>query len=356
MQTAQTRTISGVGTLSGITGRTAAKQHGSKKTHYGSFRSRNAFLKTALKPIPPQQMTAGYGYERNCITRTDYEYLRDSYFNYARLLHIEPKHDPGQSYGEGIANLYAEMDTLIGDDLDVNIEPTSDGELRFAIWKYNKWGKYNLYWFPLKFIQRLRPEFRRLMITFLHDFMIGHNLSVISDLDEADWIFDWIGEENDKAILSMIDSYKSGSISKLFQRVKERRYHKNLPQAIAKIEPQDDVEKTFLELMKDGLPFVGKDTPSIMNYEYDPEYEQEPDFTPIRLEQQIGMIYDPTDLFTENMIEYLNNEMQQTYEVTPCTVLYLKPDTQTLFESDNYPERLFAWMDRIITFIRDTYE
>lgn len=356
MQTAQTRTISSIGSLPDFTGRTAAKQHGSKKTHYGSFGSRNAFLKTALKPIPPQQMMAGYGSERNCITRTDYEYLRDSYFNYARLLQVEPKHDPGESYGEGIANLYAEINALIGDDLDVNIEPTSDGELRFALWKYNKWGKYNLYWFPLKFIQKLRPKFRRLMITFLHDFMINQNLSFIPDLDEADWIFEWIGEEKDKAIQSLIDSYKSGSISKLFQRVKERRYYKDLPQAIAKFEPQDDVEKTFLELMKDGLLFVDKDSPSIMSYEYDPNYEQEPDVIPLRLEQQIGMIYDSTDLFTENMNEYLNSELQQTYEVTPCTVLYLEPDTQALFESDNYPERLFAWMDRTITFIRDTYE
>lgn len=356
MQTAKTGTVGGVGSLPDFTDRTAAKQHGSEKTHYGSFGSRNAFLKKPLKPIAPQQMTAGYRYERNCISRADYEYLRDSYFNYARLLHTEPKHDPGESYGEGIANLYAEMDALIGDDLNVNIEPRKDGGLCFALWKKNKWGSYNLYWFPVKFIEKLRPKFRKLMITFLHDFMISQNLSFIPDLDEADWIFDWMEDKKDKAIKSLIDSYKSGTISKLFQRINKRRYYRNLPQAIAKFEPQDDVEKTFLELMKDGLLFVDKDLPSIMSYEYDPDYEQEPDVIPLRLEQQIGMIYDSIDLFTENMNEYLNSELQQTYEVTPCTVLYLKPDTQTPFETDVYPECFFTWMDRTITFIRDTYE
>ena len=301
-------------------------------------------------------MTAGFGYERNCITQADYEYLRDSFFNYARLLQTKVKHNPGESYGEGIANLYDEMRSLIGEDIDVNIEPKRNGGLRFALWKSNGWGEYNLYWIPVKFIGKLRPKFRRVVITFLHELMTSNNLSAISDLDEADWIFEWIVDEKDEAIQSLIDSYQNGTIYKLLQRVKNRRYYKNLPQAIAKYEPADKNEEKFLQYLNEGLQFIVEDTPSIMEYEYDPNFEEEPDYSPIRLALQIGLIYDSTDLFTENMIEFLNNSMQQTYEVAPCTVLYLEPDTRSLFELDDYPKRFFAWMDHFISFICDTYE
>ena len=42
----------------------------------------------------------------NVITRDNYELLRESYFRYSLLLQKEGVHMPGNSIGEGIANLY----------------------------------------------------------------------------------------------------------------------------------------------------------------------------------------------------------------------------------------------------------
>lgn len=63
----------------------------------------------------------------NVITRENYKFLRDSFFNYALLLKKEAAHTPGNSVGESIARLYDEMKGLIGDNLNVNIEQEKEG-------------------------------------------------------------------------------------------------------------------------------------------------------------------------------------------------------------------------------------
>ena len=97
------------------------------RTDCGSKRGRNSFLSTAFIPLAQNNLTvdcydSGECNSINVITRDNYEFLRDSYFRYSLLLQKEGVHMPGNSIGEGIANLYDEMNTLVGDELHVNIE------------------------------------------------------------------------------------------------------------------------------------------------------------------------------------------------------------------------------------------
>ena len=86
------------------------------RTDYGSKRGRNSFLNTALAPIAQKSIVVdSYGSNGiNVITQENYEFLRDSFFNYALLLKQEAVHTPGKSIGASIANLYDEMANLSG--------------------------------------------------------------------------------------------------------------------------------------------------------------------------------------------------------------------------------------------------
>lgn len=293
----------------------------------------------------------------NLVTRENYEYLRDSYYRYACLLNEAPQHDPGESYGAGIANLYDEMQQLVK-DARVNME--ADGErLQFVLWKPNEWGEYNLYWFPAAFIERLRPRFQRLAITFLHELMKSQRFWSITEWDEIDYIYEWmqdsLGEDytqqEQREIQGLIASYKSGRIHRLLQRIEHRSYYKSLPQALRKYIPADAVEQSLLELMIEGLQFIGEDKPAVMDFAYDPFFEESPEFLPIRLDQQIGLVYTLQDMLSEEMVAFLNSSMQESYEIVPMTVLYLTPETDRLFTPNDYSTQFCLWADRFITFI-----
>ena len=76
--------------------------------------------------------------------------------------------------------------------------------------------------------------------------------------------------------------------------------------------------------MKEGLEFL---TPEhgIMEYGYDPFYEEEPDFLPMYLSKQIRVIYNCTDMITEYLTDYYNSYSQETYDIIPVTTCDLSP-------------------------------
>ena len=75
--------------------------------------------------------------------------------------------------------------------------------------------------------------------------------------------------------------------------------------------PKNGYEQSLLSVMKEGLEFL---TPEhgIMEYGYDPFYEEEPDFLPMYLSKQIRVIYDCTDMITEYLTDYYNSYSQET--------------------------------------------
>ena len=121
----------------------------------------------------------------NLITRENYEYLRDSFFRYASLMKKEAVHAPGLTMAEGITRLHDEMSDLVGNDMNVNIE--QDGErLIFRLWKCHRWGELTLYYFPVKFVENLGPELRRISVTFIHNLMQANGIDTILDEDDTE--------------------------------------------------------------------------------------------------------------------------------------------------------------------------
>ena len=334
---------------------------GQERTDCGSKRGRNSFLSTVLTPLAPVSIVVdtydSSSYSKvNLITRENYEFLRDSYFRYALLLEKEAVHTPGNSIGEGIANLYGEMDGLVGDGMNVNIEQES-GRLYFNLWKCHKWGEQILYYFPVKFVEALNPTLRRISITFIHNLMRANGISTILDEDDTDYIFMWLKEddpqeeaEEKEKRLKLVRSYEKGKIGRLLKRVDSKSYYKNLPKALEKYVPQNDFERSIVEQMKKGLPFLAPER-SIMQYGYDAFYEEEPDFHPMYLQQQIRVVYDCDDMVSEYLVDYYNSNSRETYDIVPVTTCALSPDTDRLFIMDDYPERFFKWADEFINII-----
>ena len=312
-------------------------------------------MNTRLKAVTPTCITRVWnGITYNYVTRENYEFLRDSYLRYAELLGVKAGHKAAKSISESILRLHAEMDTLVGDGLNVNLEYEED-RVCFALWKCHRWGEYTLYWFPVKFLECLNPELRRITITFLHDFMRSNRLDTMNDGEDTDYVLEWeaeaAAEERDKKdcgeYLKMIKSYKSGRIYRLLERVRIRSYYKNLPKKLELYKARNDFERELVGVMREGLELIDPQR-SIMQYAYDPFFDENPDFTPMHLERQIRFIYDIHDNVTASMEEFFNSSVQETYEITPVTVCKLSPRTERLFYMDDYPERFFTWADKFI--------
>lgn len=248
------------------------------------------------------------------------------------------------------------MAELVGEEMNVNIEQNS-GRLYFNLWKCHKWGELTLYYFPVKFLESINSTLRRISITFLHKLMAANGISTILDEEDTEYIFMWLQEEDsqeeeeetDKR-LELVRSYEKGKIGRLLKHVEKKSYYKDLPKALEKYTPQNDFERSIVGAMKKGLPFL---TPEhgIMQYGYDAFYEEEPEFQPMRLDQQIRVVYDCNDMVTDYLADYYNNNSRETYDIIPITTCALSPETDRLFIMDDYPERFFKWADEFINIV-----
>lgn len=357
MQAVRTITNQRVGTLYHRPNRTKSSL-GNRQTQKssGSFGSRNAFLKATFKPIYTQQFICDWHETgTNYITQENYEYLRDSYFRYARLLGRVPHHLPVKSAAEGICTLYGQMKELVGEQIGVNLEIEQE-KLCFRLWRSHQWGEYTLYWFAVKFIELLNSKLRRLTVTFLHQLMRSNRLDTIDGNDDFEYMLEMFScdidmyEEADerKEHRSLLHTYQKGKAYRLLKQVEQKSYYKSLPSALGRYIPQNDFEMVLVKLMQEGLEFIGKDKPSIVSYSYDPYYDELCDFPPMEIEQQIRFIYDQTDRLTEYMTDHFNMNCRESYELVPTTTLDLSPDTEAPFSMDDYPERFFRWADRFI--------
>ncbi len=334
-----------------------AQRSKQEKTDYGAQRCRNSFLKTKFMPIAPTNVTRSWGDETyNYVTQTNYEYLLQSARRYASLLGVELKHTPGNSIGEGISNLYDELDNIIG-EINLNIEPNEE-KLRFVLWKYHPWGDYTFYWLPVKFTESLNPRLKKIALSFIHQFIHSNGMITTNEAFDVEWILQWATDslsecdaDDIKKNKKIIGEYESGKVYRLMERIDIKCYYRNLPEVLLKYKPNNEFEKQLIDIFTEGLQFIGKDKPAIMSYGYDPLYDEDRDYHPVDMERMIRIVYDLDDFVTEWMMEWANNELREAYDISPATQLILSPDTDKIFSMDRYPDNFFIWFDKICTLI-----
>ena len=95
-----------------------------------------------------------------------------------------------------------------------------------------------------------------------------------------------------------------------------------------------------MELITEGVSLIAKDSPHILNYDYDYASEKERDFEPPPLEYQILLTYSITDTVTKDMESCFSTDCQETYNQTPVSFTFITPETEKLFRPENYPEQV----------------
>ena len=336
-----------------------------KKKGCGARRCHPAFLSQAIQRKAPKKVVRSeWVKDYNYLTRANYIYLLRSVENYARLLGKDYTHTPGESVGGGIANLYRELQELVGPDVSINFH-TNDKRLYFTLWDQYEWGGYNVYWIPVSFVEKLPERMRRLAISFLHRFRKSQRIGTVNMSDDLDFIKEWKYDcaaeyEDDgdrKSYLKYLESYEPGGrIYKLLERIEKRCYHKNLPAALDRYIPASEYERDLVALMKEGLRFIGDDVPNIFQYAYDVGHDEDRDEHPLTPDQMILFIYESDDLI-EGYGEYVDDIYNNYDAIYPCATLDLAPNTGELLGKEAFPKEFFTYMDKLNEFIRtNSYE
>ncbi len=292
--------------------------------------------------------------------RQTYLRLLDSARNYARLLGKPLEHDPGRCFAEGIANLYNELNAIIGHDFRLNFEDSRAG-LSFCVYRYHKW--YDAYYFlPVKFIDGLEGRLKRIAVTFVHEFAKSNGLSDHFDDYHGESVVDHLrncltekglDDVDTKEVEKLIPLYEDSIFDHLLKGVKGRSYYKRLPDAIRRYKPANDYEAELIGLFKQGLQFIGRRKPSILNYGYDAQWEIESDWEPLQLEHLIRIVYDLHDVFAEEVRGYMQCTINESYTISPTSMLFLSPHTKKPLTPDDYPERFMQWFDDFINLIAE---
>ena len=103
-----------------------------------------------------------------------------------------------------------------------------------------------------------------------------------------------------------------------------------------------------MELITEGMSLIAKDSPHILNYDYDYASEKERDFEPPPLEYQFLLTYSITDTVTKDMESCFSTDCQETYNQTPVSFTFITPETEKLFRPENYPERFSKWFEKFV--------
>ena len=293
------------------------------------------------------------------LTEENYRYLQECAHHYAGLLGQEFRHTKGKTLCGSFVNLYEELNALVPQE--VNFEVWQD-RLTFCLYEFHMWPDWTFHWLPVSFIDRLEGRLKRIAITFIHEFARSNGLSYLDEWGDLEWVLEWMagyasGPEPDKEereeYRRTLRSYGKGHAIHLLERVQKRCYYKRLRQAIDRYRPANEYEKGLIALFREGLQFVGPETPSIMHCFYDP-YDDEKigDGITIDPDRMIRIVFDLHDLLADNLSEMLNSEIQNCdYLITPATTLYLTPELTEPFSKDDYPERFAAWVESFVEYL-----
>jgi len=334
-----------------------------QETGPGPERFSNDFLKEPISHIAPKKIVRNQFHEGyNYLTRANYLYLLRCVENYAQLLGKEFRHNPGDSNGAGIMNLYGELQVLVGDQIQINVH-VNDKRLIFVLWDLYPWGEYNVYWLPVKFVENLPLPLQRLTISFLHQFRKSMKIGTVNSSDSFDFILEWQFETIDdyedpndrKAYGKYLKSYQKGSIHKLMEQIENKNYHRDLRKSLDRYKSASDYERELIGIMKEGLPFMGENVPNIFQYEYDFYWDEDSDDSPVSMDQQIMFIYDADDHVIDGFSSYVDDCYNNYYAIRPCATLALAPDTKETFGMEPFPKEFFDYMDKLNDFIRKNH-
>ena len=246
----------------------------------------------------------------------------------------------------------------------INLEK-KDGRLHFCLFRHHDWPEPTLFWIPVDFTERLSASLKNIVREFIRLFVRHHRLYDITETFCYDFAIeeleDWGNRDSDaspkevRANKRLADSYQSGKRMKALRRMSGKPFCKSLEEAVRNYRTKKEKELKLLELIEDGMALITPESPVLTGYQYDWAYEEECDFPPVGMESQVMLVYSTGDTLTECVKEYMNSDYREVYALTPVTYKLLTPETDCLFQMDDYPERLSRWLVRFTDYIDDNF-
>ena len=317
-------------------------------------RKRNGFLTGRILPVISETIRPPF-YEEgiDLSTEEDFDYLYRSAVRYAGLSGTElPYQKPRRCkhYRSEIARLYGALDSILEDR--VNLE-ACNGKLSFCVYRFLNWPDDTLLWLPIDFTKRLPRQLKRITLEFIRRFVSHHKMQKVTDSMYYEMTEDFalndtgLGKKELTELRRLEASYKKGGkVYRALERMYGNPFCTRLEEKLEAYETGNEGEKELLVLIREGLELIGEGTPCIMDYEYDWAMEESPDFFPITMRDQVALAYSTNDRVAKEMVCYINSSLQESYALTPVSTLLLTPDTRTLLQEDNYPERFADWFCR----------
>lgn len=345
----------------GIIHRHQPRDSTKKKTASSNTFKRNDFLTGRFLPVSSDFYMEDPKTETsiNLSTRKNFDYLYRSAVNYVNLLGLNlpyPKKKRSSYPRIDIIRLYEVMENLLPENVNLEFR---DGRLTFCLYHFHKWPDYELLWLPLNFTEKLNHQLKRITLEFIRRFARHHGIGDITDTYYYDMSGDYLllnldedsqefSPKEKKRIKNLINSYDKGKIARLFKRMYGKSFCTDMEKQLYAYKPKKKSEEKFVELLKEGMTLMGKEVPGIMDYQYDWINEKEPDFLPATLDAQITLVYSLNDEVSEEIRSVFNADMQESYNFTPVTTLFLTPETDRIFKADDFPEQFADWFSRFV--------
>ena len=261
-----------------------------------------------------------------------------------------------------IINLYKEMSNLLPEHINLEIK---DEKLHFCLYRFHDWPDDTPYWIPLEFTRKLPHMLKQVTLEFIQRFVRYHGLQDITETYYYEMAIQYLedyGNYDEEATIqeikrnaSLAQSYEKGKIHRVLERMDGKDFCKDLEASMRKYHTEKENEQKLLELIGEGMTLITPDSPHLMEYYYDWNAEESPDFLPIGLETQVMLAYSKNDALCEEMKAYFNSDCRESYTITPVTSLYLTPETDRLFSMDNYPEKMNDWLERFSKHVSNNF-
>jgi len=315
---------------------------------------RNGFLTGRIFPVISDTIRPPF-YETgiDLSTGEDFDYLYRFAVRYVGLLGSElPYQKPRRCkyYRPEIAKLYRVLDSILADQ--VNLE-SCNGKLSFCVYRHLNWPDDTLLWLPVDFTDRLPRQLKRITLEFIRRFVSHHRMQKVTDSMYYEMTEDFalndtgLGKKEQVELRKLEASYKEGGKAyRALARMYGNPFCIRLEEKLGAYKTDKEDEKELLDLIREGLELIEEGVPCIMDYEYDWAMEESPDFFPITMRDQVALAYSINDRVAKGMECYLNSSLQESYALTPVSTLLLTPETETLLQEDNYPERFAGWFCR----------
>lgn len=317
-------------------------------------RKRNRFLTGRLLPVISDTIVPPYSDTGiDLSTGEHFDYLYRSAMRYAGLSGTElPYRKPRRcrSYRLETLRLYQALDSILTDRVNLEFR---NGKLSFCVYRYLEWPDDTLFWMPVDFTGRLPYKLKRITLEFIRRFVSHHRMSKVTDSMYYEMTEDFalnspcLDKKEQTELKRLEMSYKEGGKAyRALARMYEGPFCLRLEEKLDTCKADSVGGQELLDLIWEGLGLISKDSPCIMDYEYDWAMEESPDFLPITMQDQIALAYSVNDRVAREMECYINSSAQESYVLSPVATLYLTPETETLIQEDGYPVRFAVWFNR----------